>query len=101
VVAGTGNHLRLRFSSIEGGLNAADGGTLHGFTIAGADRQFKPAHATIDGDSIIVSSPQVTAPLAARYAFEDAPTCNLCNHAGLPASPFRTDQWEIVVKSEQ
>ena len=75
-----------------GGLAARDG-ALKGFQIAGEDRQWKPATARIDGDKVIVSSPEVAKPAAVRYAWADNPECNLVNAAGLPATPFRTDDW--------
>jgi sialate O-acetylesterase len=67
------------------------GSQLEGFAIVGADHQWVWANAKIDGDKVIVQSPTVTAPVAVRYAWADNPTCNLYNGAGLPASPFRTD----------
>ncbi len=60
------------------------------FTICGADRQWKWASAKIEGDAVIVSSPEVPSPVAVRYAWAGNPTCNLYNRAGLPAAPFRT-----------
>ena len=70
-------------------------GDLTRFAIAGEDRQWHWADARIDGqDSVIVSSPSVPAPVAVRYAFSHNPAgCNLYNREGLPASPFRTDDW--------
>jgi sialate O-acetylesterase len=72
-------------------LQAKAGGAITGFTIAGADGNFVPADARVDGASILVSSAQVANPAAVRYAWADDPTCNLINGAGLPASPFRSD----------
>lgn len=88
-----GGEIVLRFKHTNGGLVAKDG-PLQGFLIAGDDRQWKSATARIDGDRVIVSSPEVPRPVAARYAWENYPTCNLYNGAGLPASPFRTDDWK-------
>ena len=87
------NEIILRFIHADGGLVAKDG-PLTGFVVAGADRLWKPATARIVGATVVVSSPEVPAPLAARYAWENLPTCNLYNAAGLPASPFRTDDWK-------
>ena len=85
-----GNALRLHFSHADG-LNAK-GGPLKTFEIAGPDGKFVEATATIDGDSILVSSPQIDHPTAARYAWSNYPEgCNLYNAAALPAAPFRTD----------
>jgi sialate O-acetylesterase len=87
-----GNALRLRFSHLGGGL-VAKGGPLETFEIAGADGRYVPAEPTIDGDTVVVSSPDVSAPVAARYAWSAYPEgCNLFNAAGLPAPPFRTEQ---------
>lgn len=84
--------VRLSFRNSQG-MKAADGGKLKGFSIAGADKKFVWADAEIEGDHIIVSSPAVPEPAAARYAWADDPECNLVNETGLPASPFRTDEW--------
>jgi sialate O-acetylesterase len=65
------------------------------FAIAGADRQWHWASAKIDGDSVIVSSPDVSAPVAARYAWQANPVATLFNSAGLPATSFRTDDWPL------
>jgi len=64
---------------------------LEGFAICGADHKWVWADAKIDGDSVVVWSDQVSKPVAVRYAWASNPTCNLYNGAGLPASPFRTD----------
>jgi len=57
--------------------------------------------ARIDGETVIVSSPEVSKPVAVRYAWADNPVCNLCNKAGLPASPFRTDTWPGVTADKK
>ena len=88
-----GNAIRLHFKSIGGGLAARGGELLKGFVIAGADRKFVPAEATVDGETIVVRSESIGAPIAVRYAWEMNPDCNLVNKTGLPASPFRTDAW--------
>ena len=88
-----GREIVLRFQHATGGLVATGGGELKGFVVAGVDRTWHPATARIVGDTVVVSSPAVAAPIAARYAWENLPTCNLANAAGLPASPFRTDDW--------
>ena len=84
-----GNSIRLSFDHANG-LAARDG-ELKSFVIAGRDGKFAPARATIDRNTIVVSSPTVAEPVAVRYGWADSPECNLCNAAGLPASPFRTD----------
>jgi len=88
-----GNKVELNF--INGELTAK-GDTLKGFTIAGADKQFHPANAVIQGNTITVTSIDVATPVAVRYAWANNPVCNLYNSAGLPASPFKTDDWDDV-----
>ena len=90
-----GNQVRLKFRHVGGGLVAQGGEPLKGFTIAGEDRKFVDAGARIDGDTVVVSSPQVTRPVAARYGWANVPDCNLLNKVDLPASPFRTDDWPL------
>jgi sialate O-acetylesterase len=93
-----GGAIRLKFSHVDGGL-VAKGGPLKWFQIAGADQKFVDADATIDGDSVVVSSANVSAPVAVRYAWDNYPDgCNLYNAAGLPAAPFRTDRWDALSK---
>ena len=75
------------------GLRARGGDPLSGFAIAGEDRKFHWANARIEGETVIVTHPRVPKPTAVRYAWADNPVCNLVNAAGLPASPFRTDDW--------
>ena len=86
-----GNQLRVWFSHADG-LLAKGGGAISGFTVAGADGNFVDAEARIEGNTVVVSNPQVSNPVAARYAWADDPVCNLYNQAGLPASPFRSDE---------
>ena len=86
----TGSVAVLRFTHIGGGLVAKDG-PLRGFTIAGTDKVFHPAEAQIRGKTIVVHSAVVTKPVAVRYGWANVPDANLFNHAGLPASPVRTD----------
>jgi sialate O-acetylesterase len=88
-----GDKIRIRFANTGSGMEARGGGPLVGFAIAGPDQQFHWAEATIDGVSVVVSSPEVPTPVAVRYAWGDSPRCNLFNMDGLPASPFRTDSW--------
>ena len=85
-----GNRVTLRFKHVGGGLVAKDG-ELRGFTIAGADGNFAPAQAKIEGETIVVSSESIAAPVAVRYGWANVPDVNLWNQAGLPASPFQTD----------
>jgi len=89
----SGNSIKLNFTSTDGGLKAKDGGELKGFAIAGADQKFHWAKATIQGDQVVVSSDEVSSPVAVRYAWANNPVCNFYNGADLPASPFKTDNW--------
>jgi sialate O-acetylesterase len=89
-----GAAIRCHFRHVAGGLKASDGEALRHFLIAGEDRKFVPADVVIDGDSLLVSSPKVSKPIAVRYAWANNPEkINFYNAAGLPASPFRTDTW--------
>jgi len=90
----------LSFDHVGGGL-AARGGKLVGFAIAGADRKFVWADAAIAGKTVVVSSDKVKQPAAVRYAWATNPACNLYNAEGLPASPFRTDDWPGVTKDKR
>lgn len=85
-----GKEIVLAFTHVGGGLVAKDG-DLKGFTIAGADKKFVPAKAVIQGKTIVVSSPDVAAPVAVRYGWVNVPDVNLFNKEGIPATPFRTD----------
>jgi sialate O-acetylesterase len=88
-----GDRIILSFTGIGSGLMVKGGGELQQFAIAGADKKFVWAEARIDGDHVIVSSPDVAQPMYVRYAWADNPEgANLYNKEGLPASPFRTDQ---------
>ena len=95
-----GTELVISFKHTEGGLQVKDG-ALKGFIIAGEDRQWKPASARVVDDKVIVCSPEVQKPAAVRYAWQADPVCNLYNGAGLPASPFRTDDWAAPVSGER
>lgn len=88
-----GNKIRISFKHTSGGLKTKNGEALTGFSIAGVDHKFHWADAVIEGDEVIVSCRNVEFPVASRYAWADNPVCNLYNGAGLPASPFRTDDW--------
>ncbi|HYL98787.1 MAG TPA: sialate O-acetylesterase, partial [Blastocatellia bacterium] len=90
--AGKGR-IRVAFGHTTGGLKTSDGGPIKGFAIAGADHKFFWAQAKIEGDAVVVWSDKVPEPVAVRYGWADNPDCNLLNGEGLPASPFRTDDW--------
>jgi len=100
-----GNKIRLRFDHVGSGLmvgrkkglapteRVADG-KLARFSIAGADKKWVWADAVIDGDTVVVNSADVARPAAVRYAYTMNPIgANLYNQEGIPASPFRTDDW--------
>jgi sialate O-acetylesterase len=93
-----GSAIRLKFSSTGSGLATTRNEAIKGFAIAGADQKFYWADAEIDGDDVVVHSKQVLAPLAVRYAWAANPTCNLYNKEGLPAVPFRTDNWKLITQ---
>lgn len=111
-----GDAIRVKFTDVAGGLKVipsgnfaedrygkdgmdselvkkAESGSLMGFQIAGADRVWHWANATISGDEVIVSCPEISRPMAVRYGWGANPVCNLFNSEGLPAWPFRTDDW--------
>lgn len=85
------NKVILSFEHTADGLTTKNNEALKGFTIAGADKQFKPATAIIQGNKVIVSREGLEQPFAVRYGWANVPDVNLYNTAGLPASPFRTD----------
>jgi sialate O-acetylesterase len=93
-----GNKIRLTFRHVGGGLEAMGGEPLGHFTICGNDQKFVPAIAEIDGNAVIVHSPEVDKPIAVRFAWVDTAQPNLFNAEGMPASPFRTDTFELQSK---
>jgi sialate O-acetylesterase len=82
----------VSFAHVGGGL-VARGDKATGFLLCGADRKFHRAEARIEGDKVVVTSARVPRPVAVRYAWERNPECNLSNREGLPASPFRSDDF--------
>jgi sialate O-acetylesterase len=90
-----GSQAVLSFDHADCGLESHDG-ELRGFAICGPDKTFVWAKAEIQEDKIVVSSAQVSQPIAVRYGWEDFPVVNLWNKAGLPASPFRTDDFPMT-----
>jgi sialate O-acetylesterase len=95
-----GNKAVIHFAHAGEGLLAREG-KLSGFTIAGPNRRFVKAEAGIEGDTVVVSSPKILMPVAVRYGWADFPVVNLANVAGLPASPFRTDQFPLLPIKEE
>jgi sialate O-acetylesterase len=87
-----GGSIRVRFTHARGLTSKS--GPPKNFAIAGADKKFAWAEAKIEGDTVVLGSVQVPQPTAVRYAWADNPNgCNVYNAAGLPAAPFRTDDW--------
>jgi sialate O-acetylesterase len=95
-----GNAIELSFDHVGEGL-VSKGDKLKGFAVAGEDRKFVWADAVIANDKVIVSSPSVPQPVAVRYGWDINPVCNLYNQAGLPAVPFRTDDWPATTASRK
>ena len=85
-----GAAIRVRLKNTYGGLGFAPDKAVDGFEIAGEDGVYHPAQARIEGDWVVISSPQVPAPKNARYAWRNAPPSPLYNKVGLPAAPFST-----------
>ena len=85
-----GHDRRVWFDHAEG-LMTKGGTEVVGFEVAGADRNYRPASAKIDGNSVLVSTPEVLEPRYVRYGWKDVPLVNLYNNAGLPASPFSSE----------
>ena len=92
-----GDKAILSFDWVGSGLMAKDG-DLKGFTIAGEDQKFVPATAQIQGDKVVVSGGGVGKPVAVRYGWSNCPEVNLFNKNGLPATPFRTDDFPMITK---
>lgn len=102
-----GDKIRLTFSNgrggfARGGIKTRDSKDVAGFEIAGLDHKFYKADAVIEGNEIVVSSPNVAFPLAVRYGWSNNPEdCNVCNDADLPLSPFRTDDWPGITLNKK
>jgi sialate O-acetylesterase len=97
-VSFNGNQAVVKFKNVGSGLEARDG-ELKGFTLAGDDKKFYNANARIEGDTVVVTCDAVPNPKAVRFGWANYPVVNLWNKEGLPASPFRTDEWEVVKQS--
>ena len=89
-----GDSIVISFKNVGGGLVSKNGKSLSHFAIAGEKGDFRWAQAKIRGNKVVVYHPEVSNPVAVRYAWADNPEgANLYNKEGLPASPFRTDNW--------
>ncbi len=96
-----GNTAIVTFENVGAGLSTSDSLPVAGFAVAGADRKFHWADAKISGNTVVLTCRDVEHPVAVRYAWADNPKCNLVNSAGLPACPFRTDNWPGVTESKR
>jgi sialate O-acetylesterase len=92
-----GEKIRINLETAGDTLRSKDKyGFLRGFAIAGEDKKFRWAMAYLDGNSVVVFSPHAPQPVAVRYAWSDNPgPLDLYNTGGLPALPFRTDNWPV------
>lgn len=86
--------IRIEFNNAENGL-VAKGKTITEIYIAGEDRQFQPAMAKIEGNTLLVSNKTIKAPVAVRFGFSNSAVPNLFSNEGLPVNLFRTDDWEV------
>ena len=99
-----GDKIILEMKDCRGGLRNVDNKEIQGFAIAGEDHQWVWAKAKITGDNrdkIVVSSSEVSSPVAVRYGWANNPVCNLYSAAGLPVTPFRTDDWPGVTTGKR
>ena len=86
--------IRIIFDNADNGLIAKDK-TISEVYIAGEDRQFQPAMAKIDGNTLIVWNKAIKAPVAVRFGFTNTAIPNLFSKEGLPVNLFRTDNWDV------
>jgi sialate O-acetylesterase len=90
-----GATIRVKFENVGTGLVSRDGKPLTHFLVAGEDKKFQPAEATIDGDGVVLKSSEVTKPVAVRFAWDETAMPNLANKDGWPAGSFRSDDWKL------
>jgi len=95
-----GDKAILMFDHTDGGLEAR-GGDLTGFAICGPDKKFVWAKARLDGNKVVVNSAEVLQPVAVRFGWADFPVVNLWNKTGLPATPFRTDDFPMITGAKK
>lgn len=97
-----GDEVIIRFDHAGSGLEGREGQPIRGFVIAGKDKRFRWANAEVRDDTIVVTEAKVTQPEAVRYAWDDNPSwANLINGEGLPAGPFRTDDWPSITETSR
>jgi sialate O-acetylesterase len=92
--------IRVHFTHTDGGL-VVKGEKLEEFAIAGTDRKWYWADARLEGNAVLVSSPSVPNPIEVRYAWQSNPAATLYNGAGLPAVPFRSDNWPGITETQR
>jgi len=92
--------IKLHFDHTDGGL-VVKSEKLAEFSVAGEDKKWYWAEARLEGNTIIVSSPSVPSPKEVRYAWQANPVATLFNGVGLPASPFRTDNWPSITEGRR
>jgi sialate O-acetylesterase len=92
-----GRDIRVHFDHAEG-LKTQDGAAPKEFMVAGRDRRFVPASASIDGKTVVVQAAEVPEPIAVRFAWSDSAQPNLVNGAGLPATSFRSDDFRGITE---
>jgi sialate O-acetylesterase len=95
-----GNRAVLHFAHVGKGLDAKYGVPL-GFTVAGEDKKFYNANAEIKGDTVVVWCDKVSKPVAVRFGWANCPVVDFWNKDGLPASPFRTDDFPMVTATKK
>ena len=96
-MAKDGKKITLTFDNVDGGFRPFDVNEPRGFAIAGEDKKFVWAQGKITGPNTVeVWSDKVENPVSVRYAWADNPVCNMFSAAGLPLTPFRTDDWKGV-----
>src|SRR5262249_45471084 len=95
-----GNKVVLSFDHVDGGL-VAKGGPLQGFTVCGDDHKFVKADAEVRDNKIEVSSKEIDKPVAVRFGWANFTVTNLFNKEGLPATPFRTDDFPLVTNPDK
>jgi sialate O-acetylesterase len=95
-----GNRVVLHFTHAGKGLEAK-GGALVGFTVAGEDQKFSNALAEVKGDTVVVWSDRVSKPVAVRFGWANCPVVDFWNKDGLPASPFRTDEFPLITNPDK
>ncbi|MHC4647163.1 MAG: sialate O-acetylesterase [Planctomycetota bacterium] len=96
-----GDTIRIRFDNVGTGLASRDGNPLTWFTIAAEDKNFVEANAEIEGRTVLVWSDSVNKPAAVRFGWNQEAEPNLMNKEGLPASPFRTDDWPVATADKK